>query len=642
MKIRKFYSGLFLIVFIVALIITTFMIFFSGIVQDNLKSISVASRIQRKTFQLNDLISAVDDSDSGKNMIQESRQLSTTLADQISEINRQHLNEKEASYLEEASFFIQKIQNLFNQVEKNQYDGVLISHIKEAVQLLSKNTYDFVDLLDYRLQNMVFRVKSIAIGLIILLVALLIFLSHFVKKRISNLLYLIHQGIKYYHDGNFEYRINYPGKDEMGDLVFALDKMSENLKRITVKKEKLEAELKVNEELNKLLETQKDKIHGMLKQSIQANNSKDIFLTNMSHEMRTPLSGIIGTLELLEEQELTEDSNYLVTLSKESAIHLSRIIDDLLEVSKLYNGKYELNARYCNPADIFEESYNLYKITALHKKIDYKIHYDLPNLIFIDSYRLLQILNNLISNAVKFTNQGFIEVTGGFERQNETEGELIIRVKDSGIGIEEEIRDYIFDFFYQKDMSFTKDYQGTGIGLALVKNIVSKMNGKLDAVYDNDVGTEFIIKIPVQYREEHKKDISEESEKKSVEIKRILIVEDNLINRMIMRRLLEKEGFEEIEEAENGRVALDHCIHSDSPYDVIFMDIQMPVMDGLTAMKKIRELNDYETCRIVALTGYKSEEDRQNLINSGFDRYISKPYHQKILSDYIASLKHHE
>ena len=191
-------------------------------------------------------------------------------------------------------------------------------------------------------------------------------------------------------------------------------------------------------------------------------------------------------------------------------------------------------------------------------------------------------------------------------------------------------------------MSFTKDYQGTGIGLALVKNIVSKMNGKLDAVYDNDVGTEFIIKIPVQYREEHKKDISEESEKKSVEIKRILIVEDNLINRMIMRRLLEKEGFEEIEEAENGRVALDRCIHSDSPYDVIFMDIQMPVMDGLTAMKKIRELNDYETCRIVALTGYKSEEDRQNLINSGFDRYISKPYHQKILSDYIASLKHRE
>ncbi len=642
MKIRKFYSGLFLIVFIVALIITTFMIFFSGIVQDNLKSISVASRIQRKTFQLNALISAVDNSDSGKNMIQESRQLSTTLADQISEINRQHLNEKEASYLEEASFFIQKIQNLFNQVEKNQYDGVLISHIKEAVQLLSKNTYDFVDLLDYRLQNMVFRVKSIAIGLIILLVALLIFLSHFVKKRILNPLYLIHQGIKYYHDGNFEYRINYPGKDEMGDLVFALDKMSENLKRITVKKEKLEAELKVNEELNKLLETQKDKIHGMLKQSIQANNSKDIFLTNMSHEMRTPLSGIIGTLELLEEQELTEDSNYLVTLSKESAIHLSRIIDDLLEVSKLYNGKYDLNARYCNPAEIFEESYNLYKITALHKKIDYKIHYDLPNLIFIDSYRLLQILNNLISNAVKFTNQGFIEVTGGFERQNETEGELIIRVKDSGIGIEEEIRDYIFDFFYQKDMSFTKDYQGTGIGLALVKNIVSKMNGKLDAVYDNDVGTEFIIKIPVQYREEHKKDISEESEKKSVEIKRILIVEDNLINRMIMRRLLEKEGFEEIEEAENGRVALDRCIHSDSPYDVIFMDIQMPVMDGLTAMKKIRELNDYETCRIVALTGYKSEEDRQNLINSGFDRYISKPYHQKILSDYIASLKHRE
>lgn len=642
MKIRKFYSGLFLIVFIVALIITTFMIFFSGIVQDNLKSISVASRIQRKTFQLNDLISAVDESDSGKNMIQESRQLSTTLADQISEINRQHLNEKEASYLEEASFFIQRIQNLFNQMEKNQYDGVLISHIKEAVQLLSKNTYDFVDLLDYRLQNMVFRVKSIAIGLIILLVALLIFLSHFVKKRILNPLYLIHQGIKYYHDGNFEYRINYPDKDEMGDLVFALDKMSENLKRITVKKEKLEAELKVNEELNKLLETQKDKIHGMLKQSIQANNSKDIFLTNMSHEMRTPLSGIIGTLELLEEQELTEDSNYLVTLSKESAIHLSRIIDDLLEVSKLYNGKYDLNARYCNPADIFEESYNLYKITALHKKIDYKIHYDLPNLIFIDSYRLLQILNNLISNAVKFTNQGFIEVTGGFERQNETEGELIIRVKDSGIGIEEEIRDYIFDFFYQKDMSFTKDYQGTGIGLALVKNIVSKMNGKLDAVYDNDVGTEFIIKIPVQYREEHKKDISEESEKKSVEIKRILIVEDNLINRMIMRRLLEKEGFEEIEEAENGRVALDRCIHSDSPYDVIFMDIQMPVMDGLTAMKKIRELNDYETCRIVALTGYKSEEDRQNLINSGFDRYISKPYHQKILSDYIASLKHRE
>ena len=385
---------------------------------------------------------------------------------------------------------------------------------------------------------------------------------------------------------------------------------------------KVDLEQKINERT--------DELNNAKIKAEESDRTKALFLANMSHELRTPLSGIIGTLEILSAQDIsTEEKETLITMAMESSGELKRIIEELMEISRLRSGHFELSDIPFNPKRLFLQSSNLFKISAKEKGLDFKVQFhNLPKRIISDPNRIKQIVDNLIGNAVKFTNEGSVHSTFRYLSDPSKADSLIITIKDTGIGMDEKTQRRLFDYFYQEDDSLQKKYTGIGLGLTLVKHYVQQFEGVINLDSLKQKGTQFEVIIPVKLHDEIKIE-SEKSEKKSVilgTVLSVLIVEDNRINRFILKKILQEYHLK-ILEAENGEKAL--SVFKENQIDLIFMDIQMPIMDGYEAMREIHKLENGMEIPIIAITGYASAEDKKRIMNMGFDDYLAKPFEKE-------------
>jgi PAS domain S-box-containing protein len=359
---------------------------------------------------------------------------------------------------------------------------------------------------------------------------------------------------------------------------------------------------------------------------------KDLFLANMSHEIRTPMNGIIGMIDLISGTPLTtEQMDYIKTIKKSSETLLD-ILNDILDLSKIEAGKLKLNKTAVRLRNVFEKLYALFSQQALAKSTNLYYHLDksLPEFVMVDETRLLQVLSNLTSNAIKFTEGGGSIDVGVKILKNDPTGKMIrVDVTDSGIGISKENIEQLFRSFNQLDNSMTKAYSGTGLGLAISKEMCKLMKGDIGVSSTEGMGSTFWFTFEAEpasmaeiaESDDYEGDINIENYFKYKKPS-ILLVDDNLVNRQVASEILKKSGCK-VDLAINGMIAIEKV--QKIKYDLILMDIQMPDMDGVTATKKIKALKLPETPPIVALTAYSMKEDRDKFISEGMDDYLAKP-----------------
>jgi PAS domain S-box-containing protein len=359
---------------------------------------------------------------------------------------------------------------------------------------------------------------------------------------------------------------------------------------------------------------------------------KESFLANMSHEIRTPMNGIIGMIDLLEGTVITsEQRNYIHTIKKSSETLLN-ILNDILDLSKIEAGKMQLRKHPVRMTNLIEKLVTLYSQQAALKniKLFYFISDKMPDYLMIDETRLLQILSNLTSNAIKFT-EGGGSINISLKKAKVPGKTNMIRcsVSDSGIGISPENVKKLFTSFSQLDTSTTKLFSGTGLGLAISKQLCKLMGGKIGVYSTLGLGSTFWFTFQAEPAKKtmiienkiFENDIQIEGYFKK-EKPVILLVDDNMVNRQVAGEILKKSGCE-VDLAENGRIALN--LVKNRHYDLIFMDIQMPDMDGVSATGKIKKMGLPKTPPIVAMTAYSMKEDRDRFIAQGLDDYIAKP-----------------
>ena len=376
----------------------------------------------------------------------------------------------------------------------------------------------------------------------------------------------------------------------------------------------------------------------------QANKAKTTFLNNMSHDIRTPMNAIIGFTNLatkyIDDKEKVQD--YLEKIGQ-SSNHLLSLINDVLDMSRIESGKVHIEEKEENIIEILDGIKNIVQADIQTKQLNFnieKIDINDEN-VFCDKLRVNQILINLISNAIKFTNAGGTINVIVTEKKASKKGHAIyeFRVKDTGIGISKEFLEEIFEPFTRERTSTVSGIQGTGLGMSITKNLVDMMDGKITVKSEVGKGTEFVVKLEFKIQKESTK-TEEVKEKVDFNGKRILLVEDNLMNREIATEYLQDFGFL-VENAENGKEACDILENADPEhFDLVLMDIQMPVMNGFEATQKIRSFKDKKIANIpiIAMTANAFEEDRKAAETAGMNGHLSKPIDVEKLSDTLKKI----
>lgn len=423
-------------------------------------------------------------------------------------------------------------------------------------------------------------------------------------------------------------------QDELDVFCMGFNTYIEELKAVMVSKNSLEA-------INKKLVEEKDR-------SEQLAMARDVFLSSMSHEIRTPLNGILGFTDLLlKNTSLDVDSKKQLDYIKMSGDILLVIINDILDLAKIESGQINLYEKPFNLSRLTQLMYDTFYTKTQEKGIDFKISIDkkVPVILNGDSIRVSQILFNLISNAVKFTpEKGKIRIKIKFDREEIGFNRIQVSVKDSGIGIPSDKIETIFDPFIQVSNDTSRKYGGTGLGLTITKKIIDIMNGQIQVESKLDVGTKFIVNLPFS-----KGNLNSAISKSSIardkpvisigggrKIK-VLLAEDNRINQILVEKILSKFNFECVTVG-NGSLAIEAVMKHD--FDVILMDIMMPIMDGYEATSIIRNLED-ETKKnipIIALTAVVTGSIVELSSSVGINRYLSKPFETEELYNVVIEL----
>ena len=367
--------------------------------------------------------------------------------------------------------------------------------------------------------------------------------------------------------------------------------------------------------------------------------AKELFLANISHEIRTPMNVIIGMAELLDDAGMSEEYKRYIDAIKSSADGLLELINDILDFSKIEAGHLVLEETPSNLHKLFSQIELTFSERARQKGLFFIQQLDsgINESLLIDTTKLTQVLVNLVSNAVKFTNNGFVKVTAKLMDMDEEGQTIRFEVQDTGIGIQVENIDSIFKTFIQEDSTVSRKFGGTGLGLSISRSIIERMDGDIKVISEKGVGSVFHFTLKFLFAKQLSKSGSvrkDEATKKSLKNCRVLIAEDNPMNQMLISAILDKEEIL-YDITSNG----ERCVQrlKESEFDVILMDIQMPIMDGLMATQFIR--NELKSkIPIIALTANASKDDEMIYREAGMNDHLSKPFRQDALFEKIRML----
>jgi len=462
----------------------------------------------------------------------------------------------------------------------------------------------------------------------------LLFLAKKIESKKNRTNAIIEHISNCYAGDFFNYLPISDAQDELDVFCMGFNTYIEELKSVMVSKNLLET-------INKKLVEEKER-------SEQLAMARDEFLSSMSHEIRTPLNGILGfTGLLLQNPSLDAESKKQLDYIKISGDILLVIINDILDLAKIESGQITLYEKPFDLSKLTQLIYNTFSSKIQGKEIDFKISIDkkVPAILNGDSIRVSQILFNLISNAVKFTPvKGRIRLKIKFDGEEAGFHHIKVTVKDSGIGIPSDKIETIFEPFIQVSNDTARKYGGTGLGLTIIKKIINIMNGEIQAKSKLHQGTKFIVNLP--FAKDNSNSVGSKSIKnkdKSVipvntdERIKVLLAEDNRINQLLIQKVLSKFNFECVT-VDNGNLAVDAVLHDN--FDIILMDIMMPIMNGYEAASIIRNLEDItkKNIPIVALTAVVTGSVIDSCSSVGIDKYLSKPFESEELYNVIIEL----
>ncbi|HMH24133.1 MAG TPA: PAS domain S-box protein, partial [Puia sp.] len=384
--------------------------------------------------------------------------------------------------------------------------------------------------------------------------------------------------------------------------------------------------------------TERIKIEKELRMAKQETDegarAKEAFLAHMSHEIRTPLSGMLGIASLLRKTKLDKHQGNYLQLIQEAAGNLLVIVNDILDLEKIIAGKLQLEKIAFRIVDKIATTTQSFIYRAEEKELGLIFQNAIPGDMVVkgDPYRLSQVLNNILSNALKFTEAGHITIVSGIRERKEDSVVVEITISDTGIGISEERIQRIFEPFEQADVSTSRKYGGTGLGLTICKNLIEMQDGELAVQSKEGKGSAFTVRIPYQLSVElmQENEPIEELDYKSLGHKKILVAEDVELNQYLARHILESWNFEVVI-AGNGKEAVELLGLAD--YDCVLMDVQMPEMDGIEATQRIRKLADPVKAQIpiIALTANALKGDSEKYVAAGMNDYLAKPFDEERL-----------
>lgn len=455
------------------------------------------------------------------------------------------------------------------------------------------------------LQQQIIKVSSL-----IALVSILVCISFawFISRRFSRPLAEINNFTKKITAGNFYKKIENISSGELGELQSHINNMAISI-------EQQQKELQRNLENLKTAKEEADK----------ANLAKSQFLATMTHELRTPLNGALGMMQLLSTTELNADQNHYLSIAKESSELLLNIVNNILDYSKIEKGELQLQEVYFDIIEIFDNILTPLRYEAERKGLTFTIHSD-PQLkntsVLGDDIRLRQILLNLVANAVKFTHRGDINISLKAVDIGQKRISLELIVSDTGIGINEADQKIIFESFRQADGSHRRQYGGSGLGLAIVRRLCELMNAEISLSSSEGKGSVFTLRWSCLYKEIGERDLQKIDEEALFTGKKALIVEDNPINQLLVDNILQRWGMTTVTSS-NGAEAV--IAANNQHFDVILMDLQMPIMDGFEATIAIRSQEQLQRTPIIALTANNFKDDSDHCFRVGMDDFLSKP-----------------
>ena len=370
-----------------------------------------------------------------------------------------------------------------------------------------------------------------------------------------------------------------------------------------------------------------------------ATRAKSEFLANMSHEIRTPLNGILGMTQALEARELDLSTRDMVATISESGATLMAILNDVLDLSKIEAGKLDISPTDVGLQHTLQQVHKLFQTVAREKSVSLTLSSNLPPTLRLryDPVRVRQCLSNLVSNAVKFTREGGVDISASLEAREDGRSLVTVAITDTGIGMDQATLSRLFEAFTQADNSTTRKFGGTGLGLAISRKLARLMGGDIIARSSPGRGSVFTLTFlaepasgaPLEEAQ------SQQASRRLVQLRgaRVLLTDDNAINRQVVRLFLQPQGAL-ITEAANGREALD--LLASQPFDLVLLDVHMPVMDGTETISRIRASSEpWWEVPVIALTADAMSGDRERLIAMGMSDYVSKPIAQSELLSVI-------
>ena len=478
--------------------------------------------------------------------------------------------------------------------------------------------------------------KAVLMCVVVVLLGGLI--SRFTMRALGRPLALLQRGITSVREGKFEPIQISSTHDEIQYLGESFNQMIAEInasqKEIRRHRDLLEERIRQRtEDLEKAMRT-----------ALAASQAKSEFLANMSHELRTPMNGLLGMLEVVLDSPLNVEQKDELEIAQRSAYALLALLNDILDLSKIEAGKMMIESIPYDIRPVLEDCVKSFQARAGQKKI--ALHFEVdphaPTKVMGDPLRVRQIAANLLSNAIKFTERGWVclrltGIEGGSDPAHMT-----IAVSDTGAGIEADKLTAIFEKFTQADGSITRKYGGTGLGLAISKRLVEMQGGQVQVESKVGKGSTFTVTLPWEAVVEPAAPSA--APRAALELAsivpsqvRVLLVEDNLVNQKVVLAILRKKGYQ-IDVSNDGREALARLEGSRNAYDIVLMDVQMPVLDGLETTRIIRKNPRWDTLPIVAMTAHAMNGDRERCLQAGMNSYVSKPVQPAHLISVIEKL----